>query len=75
MSAFLMYNSLKIYFPSMHLTEEPDFVSVWQIKDGSLVNIKDVRTHTIGKHYFNDVMNDMLDDYYLMLPFVEITKS
>ena len=53
----------------------PDLVSVWQIKDGSLVNIKDARTHTIGKHYFNDIMNDMLDDYYQMLPFVKITKS
>ena len=53
----------------------PDLVSVWQIKDGVLVNIKDARTNTIGKHYFNDVMNDMLDDYYQMLPFVKITKS
>ena len=50
----------------------PEFVSVWQISDGSLVDIKDGRTKTIGKHYFNDVMNDMLDDYYLMLPFIKI---
>ena len=50
----------------------PEFVSVWQISDGSLVDIKDGRTKTIGKHYFNDVMNDMLDDYYLMLPYIKI---
>lgn len=50
----------------------PEFVSVWQISDGSLVDIKDGRTKTIGKHYFNDVMNDMLDDYYLMLPYIRI---
>lgn len=53
----------------------PDLVSVWQIKDGALVNVKDARTNTIGKHYFNDVMNDMLDDYYQMLPFIKISKS
>ncbi len=53
----------------------PDFVSVWQIKDGCLVNIKDAKTKTIGKHYFNDVMNDLLDDYYLMVPYIKIAKS
>ena len=53
----------------------PEFVSVWQISDGSLVDIKDGRTKTIGKHYFNDVMNDMLDDYYLMLPYIKIARS
>ena len=50
----------------------PEFVSVWQISEGSLVDIKDGRTKTIGKHYFNDVMNDMLDDYSLMLPYIKI---
>lgn len=53
----------------------PEVVSVWQISDGCLVDIKDARTNTIGKHYFNDVMNDMLDDYYLMLPYIKIAKS
>lgn len=53
----------------------PEFVSVWQISEGSLVDIKDGRTKTIGKHYFNDVMNDMLDDYYLMLPYIKIARS
>ena len=53
----------------------PDFVSVWQIKDGCLVDIKDSKTKTIGKHYFNDVMNDLLDDYYQMMPFIKIAKS
>lgn len=53
----------------------PDFVSAWQIKDGELVNIKDAKTKTIGKHYFNDVMNDLLDDYYLMLPYIKIAES
>ena len=50
-------------------------VSVWQISDGSLIDIKDGRTNTIGKHYFNDVMNDILDDYYLMVPYLKIAKS
>ncbi len=52
----------------------PDFVSVWQISDGCLTDIKDSRTKTIGKHYFNDVMNDLLDDYYLMSPYVKSAK-
>lgn len=52
----------------------PDFVSVWQISDGCLKDIKDSRTKTIGKHYFNDVMNDLLDDYYLMSPYVKSAK-
>ena len=37
----------------------PEFVSVWQISDGCLVDIKDARTNTIGKHYFNDVILDL----------------
>ena len=37
--------------------------------------VKDGRTNTIGKHYFNDVMNDILDDYYLMVPYLKIAKS
>lgn len=53
----------------------PEFVSAWQISDGSLIDIKDGRTNTIGKHYFNDVMNDILDDYYLMVPYLKIAKS
>ncbi|MBV5343982.1 hypothetical protein JZU68_10485, partial [bacterium] len=39
---------------------KPEEVSVWQIKDdGTLISIKDKRTGTIGKHYFNEVMNRM----------------
>lgn len=37
----------------------PEVVSVWQISDGCLVDIKDARTNTIGKHYFNDVILDL----------------
>ena len=51
------------------------FVNVWQIKEGCLESIKDSRTNTIGKHYFNDVMNDLLDDYYQMLPYVKVLRS
>lgn len=50
----------------------PDWVSVWQIEAGKLVDIKDPKLRIVGKHYFNDVMNDMLDDYYLMLPYLNI---
>lgn len=53
----------------------PDWVSVWQIEAGKLVDIKDPKLRIVGKHYFNDVMNDMLDDYYLMLPYLNIFES
>lgn len=53
----------------------PDWVSVWQIKNGKLVDIKDPKLRIVGKHYFNDVMNDMLDDYYLMLPYLTVPES
>ncbi len=50
----------------------PDYISVWQIFNGQLIDIKDCRTKMIGKHYFNDVMNEIFDDYYQMLPYVKL---
>lgn len=40
----------------------PDDVSVWQIRDGKLETIKD--GDSVGQHYFNEIMNSILDDYY-----------
>ena len=40
----------------------PDNVNVWQIRDGKLETIK--QGDSIGEHYFNHIMNSVLDDYY-----------
>lgn len=40
----------------------PDDVNIWQIRDGKLENIKD--GDSVGQHYFNEIMNSILDDYY-----------
>ncbi len=52
---------------------DPDKVSVWQITDtGTLENIKNSAVGIIGNHYFNEVMNDTLDEYHLMLNYLEL---
>lgn len=51
---------------------QPEWVNVWQINNGKPESIKDEKTQTIGKHYFNDIMNDVLDDYYRMLPYLKL---
>lgn len=40
----------------------PDDVNIWQIRDGKLETIKD--GDSVGQHYFNEIMNSILDDYY-----------
>lgn len=50
----------------------PQWVSVWQINDdGTLSDIKTSPLGLIGKHYFNEVMNDILDEYHTMLGYIE----
>ncbi len=52
----------------------PKLVSVWEIdtKTGTLKNIKNSRTGTVDKHYFNEVMNEIMDEYYDMLDYLEL---
>ena len=40
----------------------PDDVNIWQIREGRLESIK--TGDNIGEHYFNQIMNSILDDYY-----------
>ena len=40
----------------------PDDVNTWQIRDGKLEPIN--KGDRIGEHYFNDIMNSILDDFY-----------
>jgi len=47
----------------------PDKVSIWEVEEGkgTLKSIKDPTTGTVNKHYFNKIMNSLLDEYYAML--------
>jgi predicted ATPase len=45
----------------------PKLISVWQIKDGEIFSIQEPHTNSIGKHYFNEIMNETMDEYYTML--------
>ena len=45
----------------------PKLVSAWQIKDGEIFSIQEHHTNSIGKRYFNEIMNETMDEYYTML--------
>lgn len=62
----------KLNLPCYASRIAPDWVSVWQTNDdGSLTDIKTSPLGLIGKHYFNEVMNDTLDEYHTMLDYTE----
>ena len=46
-----------------------DLVSVWEIDkiNGTLVDIKDSKTGTISKNFFNQFTNELMNEYYEML--------
>lgn len=46
---------------------DPKYVSAWQIRNGEVFSIQEKSTNSIGKHYFNEIMNHTLDEYYTML--------
>lgn len=54
--------SLKSTIKSASSFINPDDVNIWQIRDGKLETIKD--GDSVGQHYFNEIMNSILDDYY-----------
>lgn len=56
--------SIKSTIKSTSSFINPDDVSVWQIREGRLESIKEGTT--IGQHYFNEIMNSILDDYYMI---------
>lgn len=53
---------------------DPKLVSVWEIDSttGTLRNIKNPKTGTVDKHYFNNVMNEIMDEYYEMLEYLDL---
>jgi ABC-type lipoprotein export system ATPase subunit len=53
----------------------PDFVSIWQVKNGEVISVIDERTKTVTKHYFNEMTNEIMDEYYDMLNYFEYDKE
>ena len=53
---------------------DPALVSVWQTQDGTIKSILDERTGTVTKHYFNEIMNELLEEYYEMLNYFKYDK-
>lgn len=49
----------------------PNLVSIWQVQDGELVSVKDDKTKTVTKHYFNEITKDIMDEYFEMLSYYE----
>lgn len=44
-----------------------ELVSIWQMQDGTIKSVIDEKTGTVTKHYFNEIMSDLMDEYYDML--------
>ena len=57
--------------PSSNSWINPVLVSVWEIEGGKLRDIKDKGTKTVSKHYFNRIMNEVMDEYYDMLNYFD----
>lgn len=53
----------------------PDLVSVWEIENGNIRPIKNNETGTISKHYFNGIMNDVMEEYYDMLTYLNLKDN
>lgn len=53
---------------------DPHTLSAWQIQEGTLLSIQDEQTKSIEKHYFNEIMNETMDEYYTMLNFLDTSS-
>lgn len=53
---------------------DPKLVSIWEIDadKGTINPIKNSETNTVSNHYFNEIMNKTMDEYYEMLNYLEI---
>ncbi|OAZ03677.1 AAA family ATPase [Flavobacterium succinicans] len=52
----------------------PEYISIWQVKNGELISVLDERTKTVTKHYFNEITKDIMDEYYDMLNYFEYAE-
>lgn len=50
---------------------DPELVSVWEIENKTIRQIKNNETGTVSKHYFNGIMNDVMEEYYDLLTFLK----
>lgn len=52
----------------------PSLVNIYEInkQNGTIKSIKDERTGTVNKHYFNKIMNEIMEEYYEMLNFLNL---
>jgi predicted ATP-dependent endonuclease of OLD family len=46
---------------------DPALVSVWQLEDGKLKDVKEEDTKVIGTHSFDEIMNKVMSEYFEML--------
>ena len=53
---------------------DPKLVSVWEIEEnkGTIKPIQNEKTGTVSKHYFNRIMNNVMDEYYKMLNYLKV---
>lgn len=63
---------VKASFKSKDAWIDPSQVSAWQIRDGKIESIQDKVVKGIDKHYFNDVMGDIMDEYYVLLNYLKV---
>lgn len=56
-------------FSSVRGWIDPQKVSVWQIKEGKLENIKDQDLQIIGSHYFSNILGLTMNEYNRMLKY------
>ncbi len=56
---------------------DPKLVSVWEIEEGkgTIRPINNNETGTVSKHYFNGIMNDVMEEYYDLLTFLKTDKN
>jgi len=63
-------------FESKNSWISPDKVNIVQIDEnnGTISSIKNPKTGTVDKHYFNGIMNEIMNEYYNMLNFFSNEK-
>jgi predicted ATPase len=66
----------RLEFESKDSWISPDKVNLFQIDEnnGTISSIKNTKTGTVDKHYFNETMNGIMDEYYNMLNFFSDEK-
>lgn len=47
---------------------DPKLVSVWEIKEGTVRSFQEAETGTVGKHYFNSAMNEVMGECIVSFP-------